>query len=160
MADGTYLPNSTQIYCWDGSAFITNTLISGAWSPNGNITLNPGEGAWLYNPTSSTFVVTFVGTIQEGLNTNSLSYGLNFISSPIPQAGGLTNNLSYIPTHGDVVYQWDATNQTYIESQYIDPLGTPLHWSPSAPVMGVGQGFYLYPGSNAESWVTAFWLDY
>src|SRR5436190_14106397 len=60
---GTSLPDGTTVYFWDKNTatFIIDQYDAtfGLWTLNG--TLNPGEGAFLLNPTGSNFSYTYNG---------------------------------------------------------------------------------------------------
>src|SRR5215467_15388768 len=59
--------------------------IDHAWMPNGDATLNPGEGGFYQSPVATT--LTFVGEILQGTLTNTLPIGECVIrSSIVPQA--------------------------------------------------------------------------
>jgi hypothetical protein len=81
FVDGTY-----QIANYDAGL--------GEWD-NPAITLNPGEGAFVFNPTDADVTVTFVGEIVEGTKTNELPVGWSMKSSQVPQAGGLVSALGF-----------------------------------------------------------------
>lgn len=168
MIDGTVLPPGTQIQKWNGSegACDVSTWSGTSWSPNGNVTLNPGEGAFIDNNSGSPFVVTFVGLVRDGgqlvisLEANASS----FVSSEVPQAGGVQSTLGYNPEMGDAVWTWSGTD--WLIYNYLgdaDPVDYPTGWmdqngnSCPEPVIDVGEGFWIITGSASdETWTRTF----
>jgi hypothetical protein len=71
------------------TAYVYDSLVPG-WTPDGNATLNPGEGGFYKSAVATT--LTFVGEVLQGNLTNTLpvnKYALR--SSMVPQAGTLQN---------------------------------------------------------------------
>jgi hypothetical protein len=88
MADGTSLTAGTQIQKCNGSAPVTYTWNGSSWGGNGSVTLNPGEGALLLNPTNTPLTVTFVGLVREGSLSLPLTAGQFYlVSAMVPMAG-------------------------------------------------------------------------
>lgn len=152
-------PFNTTVYKWDGTAFQT-ALYLGAWL-GGNITLNPGEGAWINTP--SVFTNTFVGEVVQSPNvttalSNSIPAGFSIRSSIVPQAGtadelGLTASLA--ATGQTTVYQWNATSGTYQTSLFF---GGGVGWLGAAPSFGVGESFWLNSDTQVE-WTRIFTVN-
>jgi hypothetical protein len=132
-------------------------------------TLNPGEAAFFYNP-NNTITVTFVGTVLQGSMTNSLvaanattgAGGFNLVSSMVPQGGDISTNLGLTvdpagSMDGDTVITFNPTTQGYTTftagSHYAG------FWSPSAPQIAVGQGFFFYNGNNPINWTRTFTVN-
>src|SRR5687767_7867980 len=63
----TDLPNFSNLLKWTGSGFNVATFAFGAWDQP-NITLNPGEGAFVNLGSAAT--LTFVGEVMQGSLTN------------------------------------------------------------------------------------------
>jgi hypothetical protein len=164
MPDGTYLPTNTQVYVqttngtwtfssnnWNGS-----TWTSGGTNVGDSFNLSPGQGFWIYNPSSSNITVTFAGLVRQGNLTNTIpSYEWTY-SSMVPQAGRLQTDLGYAPTLYDNVYLY--TNSSH-GSGYFDYTyyGTNDGWSPSEPWIALGQSFVLQPGTNnTYTWTRHF----
>jgi hypothetical protein len=124
-----------------------------AWSgPATTTTLNPGEAAFIYNPFTTNFTLTFVGTVLQGSLTNTLATSFNLASSIVPQSGAIDTALGLIPNPGDVVFLYNSVNgySTYVAT-------SSTTWSPSDPAPAVGQGFFYYTANPAGlSWVRVF----
>lgn len=143
MPDGTYLPAGTEIIKWGGSAYNYYTWNGSGWGGNGSVTLNPGEGAFLVNPSSNSIPITFVGLVREGSLTLSLTGGQSFIGSMLPKAGYLQTALGYNPNRGDTVFLWNGSSwSSYL---YFRQLNS---WTPNEPVLNVGEGFFIKPSTN------------
>lgn len=109
MVDGSTLPNGTVVEKWNGGGYLYYTNLSGSWLPNGSVTLLPGETAFVVIPTNaSPTTITFAGLVPEGMLTNyTIFHGLNnYLSSMVPQAGGLHCPLGYNPSDNDAIGQW------------------------------------------------------
>jgi hypothetical protein len=115
-----------------------------------NQTLSPGEGAFVLNPTTQPFSVTFVGEVTQGSTTNSLPAGYSLKSSIVPQAGALQAVLGYTPGNGDTVYRWNGNG--YDIHQYD---GDFQEWGGGDPVLRVAEGFFLLK-PVASNWVRTF----
>ncbi len=141
-----YPPDQTEIMKWNGQGFESYTFIleQETWSPNGDATLLPGEAAFFINPSSSSFTVPFAGLVLQGVSSNAIVAGTNYVSSIVPAAGRITSDLNYIPHNGDAVQLWTGSSF----SSYTYSGG----WSPSEPVVGVGQGFVLV-ASQRTNWL-------
>jgi hypothetical protein len=165
MADGTYLPNGTQLFVqnttgsWTFNTYTwaTNTTNAGSWSSGGNsVALSPGQGFWLTNPSSSTITASFAGLVRQGTLSNQVPAYEWIYSSMVPQAGRLCTDLGYIPNTNDQVYIWGVTNQSWDYYVYSAPHGGgPAAWSPSEPQLALGQSFALVPGAT-NVWVRTF----
>jgi hypothetical protein len=55
------------------------------------MTVVPGEGVFVKNPTQTNIVITFVGEVMTGALSNNITAGFQILSSQVPQA-------SWIPT--------------------------------------------------------------
>jgi len=121
------------------------------WDPDGNATMNPGEGGFFVSPSATT--LTFVGEVLQGSLTNTLPIGTKVMrSSIVPQSGGVTSVLGLPGEDGDNLFTYNGGYSSY---QY-DGLG--LVWDPTEPVISVGQAFfYTKSGSSvSSSWVRNF----
>jgi len=141
------LPTGTIIAKWDatGGVYDYYTWSGSTWGGSGGITLNPGEGAFLANPTSNPILVTFAGLVREGtssLSVNSGSYIL--VSSILPKAGLIQDTLGYIPNFSDLIETWNGSG--FQIDYYLNHHGTP-EWI-SQPILTVGEGFFISPAAN------------
>jgi len=143
------LPTGSSVYKFVSGAFQSFSYGRGGWS--GNASMNPGEGVFVFCPSAVT--ITTVGTVLQGTSTNVLSGGYSMVSSVAPLSGAIdsTGNggLNYTPSTADAVYLWDPVGQAYVT--YTHGRGG---WSPSSPVISVGQGIFL--SSPNTSWVNTF----
>jgi hypothetical protein len=158
--------NGDTIYKYNSvdQSWASFQVTRGVWpSAIGNTTLNPGEAAFFFNPNTA-ITLTFVGTVLQGSLTNSLvpaysdgSGGFNLVSSIVPQGGDISTNLGITvdsTMNGDTVYVYDTTAQGY--NTYQVSRGA---WSPSAPRLAVGQGFFFYNANNALNWTRTFTVN-
>ncbi len=134
-------------YKWDGgyTAYIYDAIL-GSWTPNGDNTLNPGEGGFYRSVTATT--LTFVGEILQGRLTNTLPIGRYALrSSMVPQAG--TPTALGIPAEpGDILELFHGSYSAYV---YDVSAG----WLPNEPTLGVGEAFWYRKATNAR---TNLWI--
>jgi len=152
MPDGNDLPNNSTITEMDSFGTYHTYTWSSGWGGNGGVTLEPGGGALIYNPTVTNIVVTFAGLVREGNLSNPIIAGQGIYSSMVPQAGGIQTDLGYEPQVFDNVYLWntnlDEWNDDYT---YTIPKGggTP-YWLPSEPEVNVGQSVLIAPNTTND----------
>jgi hypothetical protein len=133
------------------SAFIVSSAATWSSPSVTNTTLNPGEGAFLYNPFTTNYTLTFVGTVLTGSLTNTLNAGFNLVSSMTPQSGALDTALGVTPGAGDIVFLYSSTS-----GYSADIYNSSGAWSTGvAPVPVVGQGFFYYSFAG-ENWIQNF----
>jgi hypothetical protein len=116
-----------------------------------NLTLAPGEGAFISVPSAKT--VTFVGEVVQGNTTNSLPAGFSIRSSIVPQSAGLSSVLGFPAVAGDLVYFFNKATQNYAGGIY-ESFGGNL-WDPAEPAPAVGQAFWVQKAAQAN-WVRNF----
>lgn len=124
------------------------------WTPDGNATLNPGEGAFFRSPTEKT--LTFVGEVMQGSLTNTTPIGVYAIrSSMVPQAGGVTSVLGLPGEGGDTVQTYAGGFTAYVFDD------ADLVWTPSEPNIAVGQSFFIRKASTStqNTWVRNFTVN-
>ncbi len=145
-------PFGSQVYKYNGGYTIyTFDDIDNAWRPNGNATLNPGEGAFFLSEVATT--LTFVGEVLQGNLTNTIPLNAFSIkSSMVPQAGAVSSVLGLPPEAGDQVYVYRNGYAIYT----FDDLD--MAWRPSEPSINVGEAFFLSkdPASTQNHWVRNF----
>ena len=123
-----------------------------AWAP-GSATLVPGEAARIRLPPYAGIVtLTFVGAVKDGHLVNSLPSNASFRSSLVPQAGGITSQLGYLPTPGDIAFQYHGGYTAYFYD--FDDNGNPA-WTPSEPRVAVGEPLWFRLHA-AENWTRDF----
>jgi len=147
-----------QVWAWSPSTSSYAEAIGtkSGWGTSGNITLSPGQAAWLYNPGAAPTNITFVGTVPSGSLTNTLApSSFNLVSSILPTSGDIvTNPLMNFHTavSKDQVWTWDATAKAYTE-EIAGKSGFLTH-----PIQAtVGGGFWYFNATNtANNWVETF----
>jgi len=152
-------PGDTQIYKFNGAGYDSLTFIAGlGWDDGGtgqlNMTLNPGEGVFIFAP--SAFTQTFVGEVALS-STVSVQRGFQILSSALPQSLPLDAappaGLGFPVEGGDQVYEFNGTGYDF--SEYIGGLG----WNPSAPTPAIGESFFFFGSATApasRSWTRNF----
>jgi len=167
--------DGTTVYKFVGTGFQTAGFDEfGGWSGQGaNVTLLPGEGAFVFIPNpiggeAANKVLTFVGEVPQNATSTPLPRGFSMKSSVVPQAlapdkaKNTDGSSAAIPAvDGDSIYRWiPATRgyKTYVYTQF-DP-GTPGEWGSGAeeglPVMDVGEAFYYSRLGAATTWNRTF----
>jgi hypothetical protein len=143
------VPDGTTIYKFDGTSYSVNSLDLGEWG-NPAQTLVPGEGAFIRNPGTTPFTVTFVGEVMQGSLSNPIPAGFSIKSSQVPQSAALDTVLGFPAADGDIVYQFSNAQNTYV-IHALD-LG---EWSGGAPVPAVGESFFVKKVA-AGNWTRTF----
>jgi hypothetical protein len=143
------VPDGTTIYKFDGTSYSVNTLDLGEWG-NPAQTLVPGEGAFILNPGTTPFTVTFVGEVMQGSLSNPLPAGFSIKSSQVPQSAALDTVLQFPAADGDTVYQFSNAQNSYV-IHTLD-LG---EWSGGVPVPAVGESFFVKKLA-AGNWTRTF----
>jgi hypothetical protein len=121
------------------------------WKPDGNATLNPGEGGFFVSPVATT--LTFVGEVLQGSLTNTLPLGQKVIrSSIVPQQGLVSTDLGLPGEANDSLYTYASGYAPY---QFDD---VDLVWKPSEPTIIVGQSFFYVKATTGtkSAWVRNF----
>jgi hypothetical protein len=148
------VPGGTTVYKFNGTGYDIASFddLDNAWSPNGNITLNPGEGAFIRNPTAAAVRVTFVGEVPTGALSNPLPQGFSIRSSQVPQAGKLSTDLGFPGAGGDTVYQFNNATGGYVINSFDDLDNA---WAPAEPTLKVGEAFFVRKAA-AGTWTRTF----
>ena len=140
------LPNNSQILKWDcGAGYVISTRRFNGWSLN--LTLAPGEGAFVNSP--SAVPVTFTGTPHIPILPVALCPGLNLLSRQTNDIGtyedivGLPPNpcvttkvYRFNPGPGRTLFPLTAPNYTIYTFQN----GA---WDPQAPTVNVGEAVWI-----------------
>ena len=152
---GSILPapeEGTTVYKWTGAAYSISAFEFGAWS-DAALTLAPGEGAFVTNPTATDKTVTFVGDVMIGALSNPVPAGFSMRSSMVPQAGGLTSVLGFPATDGTIVYQYNGATQTYsIDAVEFGSWGNS---GANGPSLAVGEAVWI-SAPAATTWSRTF----
>jgi hypothetical protein len=156
---GGQVPDNTVVFAWNTTtkAYETATY-TGAdfgwdYSPAALETkqFKPGSGFFVKNATTTDFTVTFVGEVPQGTLTTALVAGYQIVGSQVPQAGTV-DQLGYVGTVGDVIFQWDATKQGYVSFGPYDP---DFQWGGDLKPLEVGEAFFLQKNA-AGTWTRTF----
>jgi hypothetical protein len=142
------VPEGTMVYKWiEGtSLWRANSYRFGAWDDPA-MTLHPGEGVIVRNVSGAPFTIAFAGEVNLALH-NRVPLGEAIRSSAIPQAGLVSSGLGYAPfgPGGQIMRMTDPrggyTVYTYDEDG----------WSPSEPVIELGEAFWCRNPVNAFIW--------
>jgi hypothetical protein len=136
---------------WD---ILTYDDLDADWLPaTVNMTLAPGEAAFIANPTGAALSATFVGEVKEGQLVVDTPAGFSIVSSVVPQAG-TPEDLGLVEPSvaaGDTIYPFDNALNTYLPSTYDD---LDQMFLPSVNI-AVGQGFWINKLA-AGSWTRDF----
>jgi hypothetical protein len=147
-------PDGAAIYKFTGSGFTPSLMDDlGEWS-NPNITLNPGEGCFIFSPVQ--FTNTFVGEVVQSPNattplTNAYPAGFSIRGSQVPQ-DGLATSLGFTPPEGSTVYKLNPGGAGYTPYQ-VDDLG----WA-NEPSFAVGEAFWIF-SPVAANWTRTFLIN-
>jgi hypothetical protein len=134
------VPEGTTLYMFDPStsAYLVNSFEVGEWTLP-NMTLSPGQGAFIKNPGTTPFKVTFVGEVPQGNLSTPLVAGFQVVSSQVPQKAALDTVLGFPVVETDVVYLFDCATQNYVVKAY--EIG---EWTGgTAPEPNVGEAFFV-----------------
>jgi hypothetical protein len=146
-------PGGTTIYKYTGTGYDVASFddLDNVWLPNGNITMNPGEGVFIRNVTAAAFRVTFVGEVPQGQLSNPLPAGFSIRSSQVPQGGTITE-LGFPAAGGDTIYQFNNANNSYVINSFDDLDNA---WLPAVPTVKVGESFFVRKVA-AGNWTRTF----
>jgi hypothetical protein len=161
-------PSGSKVYIVNATgAFDQFTKqTTGAWTGAGVAAarLNPGTGFFFKNGATTNYTLTFVGEVPQTSDTTPLTItytaGFSLLGSIVPQEGGLETDLKYTPTVGDMVYRYNSTTSTYIQSTR----QTTGKWTGSGitgetdPKISVAQGFWL-KAKNGGTWTRTFTIS-
>lgn len=120
------------------------------WQPDGNATLNPGEGGFLDNVDVNPLTLTFVGEVPQGTLGNPLPSGYAIRSSMVPQAGGV-DTLGIVPGAYDEIYKYGVGGYTLFQYDPDVP-----GWQPTVPAVSVGESFFYNNVNASNYWVRNF----
>jgi hypothetical protein len=152
-------PNNTSVFKFNAASGGYDVLqFIGAWEGDDlNMTLNPGEGAFIFAP--SAFTTTFVGEVALSSSV-PLTQGFQIISSALPQSLPLTGTppagLGFPVQPGDEVFQYNAASGGYTVNSFLagawegDNEGAP-------PTPAIGESFFFRRSSSTGgSWTRTF----
>ena len=131
-----------------GFSQIAENAGPGVWDVN--LTLAPGEGAFITVPALTTN--TFVGEVLTGTRTNAIPAGFSIRSSIVPQSGALDTVLGFPAVAGDFIFRF--SNATGYVGGVFESAGGGL-WDPAPPAPAVGEAFWVQTVA-AKDWVRTF----
>jgi hypothetical protein len=140
-------PPGAVIYKWDSKAcsYVASTFddITLSWTPN--ITLNPGEGAWFYNP-GPPFSHTYTGCAHTPVLPITLPTNCCALVSAQTNVVGTISNIVGMPLpDGTAVYIWNGNSFVVYYADSTSPTGwTDAGGNPvTPPTVGVGQSLWI-----------------
>jgi hypothetical protein len=140
------VPNDTRLYKWISGAYKDYLFWNGDWYDYetedlaNDITLEPGEGAMLWNPYTTDFRISFVGKVLQGNLQNPIATGLSLKSSMIPQAGLVSKLGLVVPTFSNL-QKWNTGTQQF--EVYTFAWG---EWWDSEPSVEIGEAVFVDAG--------------
>ena len=143
-------PDGTQVFAWNGTGFDTYEFLGflGVWSPNGSLPFNPGGGAFINNKGTTNIIATIVGDVPQGTNSNVIiPSNFSIGSSTVPVAGNLIAAMGFPSNDGDQVFKWNGSS--YDTYEYLGFLSA---WSPSEPLVKVGESFFIKKTTINTPW--------
>jgi hypothetical protein len=147
-------PAGTTIYKFNTTTGGYNSSsfddLDNAWLPDPNITLSPGDGAFINGVTQ--FTNTFVGEVMTGSLTNAMTAGFQIVSSQVPQEGRVDTVLGFPPIPGAFIYQFNNATGGYVSAQFDDLDNA---WLPAVPTLKVGEAFWVRLAA-AANWTRTF----
>jgi len=148
-------PEGTIVYKFNPATggYQILSFLDGAYEGDDlNMTLNPGEGAFVKSPSAHN--VTFVGEVTQGAAaTTSIPTGFSVRSSSIPQSLPL-NQLEFPASEGDIVYNFNPATGGYKVSSFLDGA-----WEGDfggAPTPAIGESFFVKHAGAATTWTRTF----
>jgi hypothetical protein len=149
------IPDGLQVYKFNGTGFTIASYdeLSSAFTPASAaaVTVVPGEGVFVRNPSNVDITVTFVGEVPQGTLKNPVPKGLSIRSSMVPQSGTAAA-LGYTGTVNDQIYQYKTATQTYGIST-LDEFSN--QWTPPLGTLNVGEAIFIR-AQAATSWDRTF----
>lgn len=145
------VPEGTIVFKYSqAGGFGANSFEFGEWA-NAAQVVGPGEGFFIQNNSAAAVTVTLVGEVPQGALSTALANGLNLVSSKVPQAGKLVADLKFPAVEGDVIFQWNATSQSYAAANGFE-FG---EWAGGEPNIAVAEGFFVQK-NGAGTWSRDF----
>jgi hypothetical protein len=154
-------PNLTAIYKFNrtSGAYDSITYVSTGWEGDDlNMTLNPGEGAFL--GIASAFTNRFLGNVGNAISGSAsapIQQGWSIVSCPLPQAGPLTGpgGLGFPIQSGDQIYRYNCARGGYIQD-----LWNGTSWEGDSdgapPAPNIGESFFFSRTAAAGNWTRTF----
>lgn len=147
------IPNQLTVYKFGPGGFVSASYddLDGNFGANGALTVLPGEGVFVLNPTAGNLTVTFVGEVPQGDLKNPLPQGFSIKASQVPQEGTAAE-LGLVGEQADQIHKFLGA-AGYRTSAYDDLDGA---WSPALEPLAVGEAFFLFKVLPGKSWDRTF----
>jgi len=145
-SDGTTLFQWNQgTASWDSTAWIDGY----GWFPD--VVQNLGEGFFLQPAATQT--ITFIGEVQTGSSTNVISGALALKGSKVPVAGPEPGGA--VGHDGDTIFTWDAPNNGWLSSGYIDGYGwfDGISSETNGVTLKVAEAFFYQNTGGSLNWI-------
>jgi Immunoglobulin I-set domain len=133
-----YLGNPTNPAPSLGAIYVQSR---NTWVPT-NLTLEPGEGAALFNPSPSGFTVQFSGVaLPPRATPYPLTYGgMYLLSDPANEVSTYDLMMGSAPADPVALFQWNGTSYDHYFTRTI---GIGLYWYPAVPSIKIGQSVWI-----------------
>ncbi len=141
-------PIGTIVYKFVEGSFVNNTYV-GAWLDT-NMSLQPGEGAFIFVPEGQSLEAIFVGEVPQGTLTTEFPAGFSLAASQVPQAGTIATDLGLDPASVSNVYTFNTDTQGYSTFASIPGLGFLTE-----PTIAIGEAVFL-ESAEGGSWTREF----
>jgi hypothetical protein len=119
-------------------------------------TVTPGNGVFVFNPSTTQLKLTFVGEVPQGTLSNPLPKGFSIKASQVPQ-DAKPDTIGLPGQGGDKLFRYNKTTKQYdtytyddIDNQWISGAG------PGLPTIPVGEAFFLFRAQSAGTWSRTF----
>jgi hypothetical protein len=150
------VPTGSLFYRWDANIQgYSSSVFSPAWGgwDSPTLSLSPGEGGFIRNPSSSNFTVTFVGeTVQPHLPLSLPPSQLALVARQIPAPATYEEITGMPPAEGVKLYRYDSVLQgdpTTISNWQAYSFSQGV-WIPGTPSVGVGEPVFIQVPTNAN----------
>jgi hypothetical protein len=150
------VPGGTTVY-----KFVNGGFSPAVWDDLDNkyapdaaaaLTVLPGEGVFIFVPSTTDKVLTFVGEVPQGATTTPIPRGFSIKASVVPQAVK-PDTIGLPAAGGDTLYRYSATTKGYTPYVFDD---LDNKWVPDLPVIGVGEAFFYFRVGPATDWTRTF----
>lgn len=146
-----YPPSGGSIFINDGAGWLDNINANPAV-----YTIANGEGMWLFNPLASTVNASFIGPLNLSVTPLPLVPGWHMAGRQTIGPGTFESSFGRSPRDYNFVhvYRWDSATQNYVPTIYQfaqSLIPANRKWSPSAPILNVGEAGWFRLSNNSPS---------
>jgi hypothetical protein len=151
-------PEGTRVFKFrrDLSIYEMTQYVDGAWEGEPGLTLSPGEGVFLWSPT--TYDNRFLGDVSAQ-TVVPIPSGTSIVSSPLPEVGPLRllpPGLGFPVQEGDQIFQWYCHRTTYLYSLYSGGTWEGEQGQGIAPTVDLGEAFFVIRFGPPGPWARSF----